>query len=543
MDHALVLGADTRFGQAICRRLTSRGFRVFALARDFDNNPWEHPDFVKLPIDLTDTAAVAKQIDDIHDAGGVFSLVVNAIHYLPSQSEFDHIPVGELEAVLRLHLNLPIIAARLTLNDLSQSHGNFVHIVPSVPAGTAPSVSVLAAQEPLKAALNALQSERHHTGLRITHVYPYFLGSSKSELAGTSTEEVKVGMDSQSRLDPESVADVIEELVTGREGNFATEIHIRPRTPRDAAPLARTLVKPSGYSAITLPPPEKAAPGQELIPTAKPTTPVDVKDRPVTYADVIDSYDEEAEEEFERRISGVSNDDPEDEDFEGDEPEASENVSREEHREKDNRRKPKKQREPKPKKEKEDKGDSEDKPVSAKTLRNRERRRKWKERKAKERAEAREKKDQDGSSETTQDTPPSEEKPSVDPALKGHAAAIAAAKSSSEDTESSTDSASAAEPTKSEEPEKQQAAPKKAPRKKAAPKKKRAPAKKVTESEQEPKVENSELSEEKPAAKKRAAPKKKAAKKKTPAKKKVAAKKKRAPAKKAPEDESEKTES
>ncbi|MEM7671914.1 MAG: SDR family NAD(P)-dependent oxidoreductase [Verrucomicrobiota bacterium] len=525
MDHALVLGADTRFGQSICRRLTTLGFRVFALARDFDNNPWEHPDFIKLPVDLTDTAAIAQQIDEIHGAGGLFTLVVNAVHYLPSQSEFENMPLGELEATLRLHLNLPIITARLTLSDLSQSHGNFVHIVPSSPVGSTSAVSVLAAQEPLKAALNALQNERHHTGLRITHIYPYFLGTTKVKENDDEAETVKVGIDSQSRLDPESVSDVIEALITGREGNFATEIHIRPRTPRDASPLARTHVKPSGYAAIKLPPSEKAAPDQELIPTAKPIDPIDAKNRPVTYADVIDSYDEEAEEEFERRISGVSETDPEDEDFELVDSEEPETEPLATPRSRERRKKDKKRPEPKVREDSNEKSGADDKSISAKTLRNRERRRKWKERKARERAEAREKENQieaDASSESSepQASAANSRDASVEHTMQGHAAAIAAAKSSSEpitDNEAPNDKPTA----------------KKTPRKKAAAKKKRAAAKKAVQDSPTQDLE------EKAAPKKRSTAKKTPAKKKTSAAKKAPAKKKRAPAKKAPNSKSE----
>lgn len=511
MDHALVIGADTRFGQAVCRRLTTCGFRVFGLARDYKNTLWEHPDFVKLTLDLTSAAEVTEQIGEIQKAGGVFSVVVNATHYLPSQPEFSSIPVGELEATLFLHHTLPIIAARLTLADLTATHGNFIQIVPSTLEGSDPAVHALAAQEPLKAALNALQSGKHHTGLRITHIYATFLGGVKPEDKAEDTGEVKVGIDSQFRLDPEAVADAVEQLIVGRDGNFATEIHLRPRTPRDSKILAREHFKPSGYTAITLPPPEKAAPDQELIPTAKPLEAVDAKDRPVTYVDVIDAYDEEAEEEFERRISGVTG---EDEDFDDEESsdDEDENIERPatKKRERLERRGKRSERRERGKKEQpqRDEESGEDKQVSAKTLRNRERRRKWKERKAKERQEARE------GGKASEDSNESIEK-AAEPSTEGHAAAIAASKPEPESTEQ-------------EAP-----APKKAAKKKAPTKKKRA-AKKAA------KPEATEEISEKPAVDAEApkpAPKKRAAKKKAPAKKKAAAKKKRAPAKKAAKEE------
>ena len=284
MDQALVIGADSRLGEGLCRRLLKIGFRVFALGRDFSASGIDDKSFIKLEIDLADFSAVHDAIGKIPEAGACLSVVAFTSNYLPQQTEFNRIAPEELELFLKLHTALPLFVARLCIEDLNQTHGNLLYVCPSQAVEDSQPVLSLATLSPLKAAFEALQRQNHDSGLRITMLHTEFFVTESDSSEQSAEADVKQHIDSQNRIDPEAVADVLEQLVIGREGNFATEIYLRPRTPKGPAPLARTVLKPGSYSSVQLPPPDKTRREPELIPTLKPqrknSTP---SDEPVTY--------------------------------------------------------------------------------------------------------------------------------------------------------------------------------------------------------------------------------------------------------------------
>lgn len=100
--HALVTGASSGIGAAICERLLREGWRVTGLSRGDPKRP--EPGFTHLGVDLLDDAAVAAAL-----AGARFDALVHAAGIMRSA------PLGQLDhaagaALWRLHVD---VAARL----------------------------------------------------------------------------------------------------------------------------------------------------------------------------------------------------------------------------------------------------------------------------------------------------------------------------------------------------------------------------------------------------------------------------------------------
>ena len=109
--------------------------------------------------------------------------------------------------------------------------------VESIPAHLSPRSQL---KEPLKHAHNGTSGRAATHGLPASH-FPISWGKPHPGAETEETDAVKVGMDSQYRLDSESVADAIEQLVVGREATWATEIHPCPRTPRSPTPYLEAM--------------------------------------------------------------------------------------------------------------------------------------------------------------------------------------------------------------------------------------------------------------------------------------------------------------
>jgi 3-oxoacyl-[acyl-carrier protein] reductase len=97
--HALVTGASSGIGAAICERLLREGWLVTGLSRGDPKRP--EPGFTHLALDLLDDAAVAGAL-----AGARFDALVHAAGIMRSA------PLGQLDhaagaALWRLHVDVP----------------------------------------------------------------------------------------------------------------------------------------------------------------------------------------------------------------------------------------------------------------------------------------------------------------------------------------------------------------------------------------------------------------------------------------------------
>ncbi|MFW5883441.1 MAG: hypothetical protein ACOCVG_03655, partial [Verrucomicrobiota bacterium] len=254
MDIAIVTGADSSNGVAISRRLVRMGCRVYGLGRDFSRIPFSHGDFRKVQLDLTQVDELVEAVRKIREIEGGAYCYVHATAYWPEPTaKFTEIPVGELEAALKINLYVPSVLSRLLLEGIGQLQGHLFYVLrpPEGGAGNAPIWAMV--EQGLRRFGESLFEQVRESGARMTLL----------RLLETSAKDGSAGQ----RVDPEQTADAIERVMQSRDGNVVTEMAVRPQLETPGAKLPRTALEVDPYKQITLPPPEKRPAEGTPIPT------------------------------------------------------------------------------------------------------------------------------------------------------------------------------------------------------------------------------------------------------------------------------------
>ena len=108
MDIAIVTGAETPLGLRVIERLIDQGCRVHGIGNNFAKVTFADPQFIAHAIDLTDIEAVRDTTQAILDREKRLHIVVHAIDVTPG-TPFNRLPVGNLEAILKIGLLGPVM--------------------------------------------------------------------------------------------------------------------------------------------------------------------------------------------------------------------------------------------------------------------------------------------------------------------------------------------------------------------------------------------------------------------------------------------------
>lgn len=266
MDIALVTGADAGPGLAIARRLIGMGCRVYALATQFARNPFPHDDFITLTCDLADPAAVTKAAEDILAREGHVTFVVHAARRVATP--ILDTPVAGLVERINVGLLAPLALVRVTLPWLRKDQGHFLVLCWSG-EGAAPGGPVTAAIEGgLHHFADELFEEMRNDGVRVTTIY----ARPNTE----TTPEAALALDPQSAVNPELVADAVEQLFRQRPSNVVSTLVIRPAATAETPRLARSS-ELAGMATrdVQLPPRQNFPPEPERIVTPPRQRPAD----------------------------------------------------------------------------------------------------------------------------------------------------------------------------------------------------------------------------------------------------------------------------
>lgn len=107
---ALVTGGNKGIGLEVTRQLVELGYKVFVVARTFDDNALLHSkNVIQKPFDLTQVDQIPQLVSDI---GDVDVLVNNAglMHSIP----VDDYPQDKLNQILKLNIEAPVALMRET---------------------------------------------------------------------------------------------------------------------------------------------------------------------------------------------------------------------------------------------------------------------------------------------------------------------------------------------------------------------------------------------------------------------------------------------
>ena len=287
MDIAIVTGAETPLGLRVIERLIDQGCRVHGIGNNFANVTFADPQFVAHAVDLTNIEAVRDTTQAILDEEKRLHIVVHAIDVTPG-TPFRKLPVGNLEAILKIGLLGPVMLTRLALPNLMRFRGQLINIIPSNKSGSPASAVNALIEGGLREMNHALFDQARDAGLRVTNL---ILRQNTELPAGTASDEQLI----QSRIDPEDVANTVERLLDPHATNIPNEIVLHPRLSPDAPfELPDTPEPLDPYSQVILPPKEYFPPEREPIPTKQP----DSIERTIPYTD----------EEMEEKIAAAIED-------------------------------------------------------------------------------------------------------------------------------------------------------------------------------------------------------------------------------------------
>lgn len=259
MDIAIVTGAETPLGIRLIQRLIRLGCRVHGIGNNFSKVTFADRNFIAHAVDLSDIEAVARTTSEILETEQRLHILIHAIDVTPG-GRFEKLPVGNLEAILKVGLLGPVLLTRLALPNLLRFRGQLINIIPANKSEHPASAANALILGGLREMNNALFDSARDAGLRITNL---ILRQNPENDPEASPEKLM-----QTRIDPESVARTVEQLLDENDPNVPNEITLYPRlSAQAAAPLPETGLPVDPYDSIVLPPVGYAPPEQPKIPT------------------------------------------------------------------------------------------------------------------------------------------------------------------------------------------------------------------------------------------------------------------------------------
>tara|TARA_B110000208_G_scaffold120996_1_gene147791 strand:- start:14283 stop:16118 length:1836 start_codon:yes stop_codon:yes gene_type:complete len=307
MDIAIVTGAETPLGLRLIEDLIRQGCRVHGIGNNFSHVTFADKHFIAHAIDLSDLEAVARTAETILEQEKAIHILIHAIDVTPG-APFEHLPVGNLEAILKVGLLGPVMLTRMALPNLLRFRGQLINIIPANKSGHIASAVNALIEGGLREMNNALFDQARDAGLRVTNLI-----LRQNTVTDDTTYADK---HLQTRIDPEHVARTVEQLLNPNEPNVPNEITLYPRLSGAAEEvLPKTALPIDPYNAVVLPPQKYCPPEQEAILTKEPeqierTIPYTDEEIEEKIASAIEDYESQPErhEEPKRNKKNKRND-------------------------------------------------------------------------------------------------------------------------------------------------------------------------------------------------------------------------------------------
>lgn len=221
MDIAIVTGASSSLGLAISRRLIELGFRVYGLGGDYTDCSLNNVNFRPISCDLSDPVELEKACHQIlKKEKGVYLIVNNAKFF--GRTPFSEMSAEEMERILRINLLCPLILARFFSESLKELQGYLIQLgSPHAESASGGAVGA-AASGGLKWMGEQLFSEFRNHGVKVCHLSP------EPNRVADARKRIRRGARTEAAIDPEAVAQAVEQILQSPFGNVVTEMVLRP---------------------------------------------------------------------------------------------------------------------------------------------------------------------------------------------------------------------------------------------------------------------------------------------------------------------------
>ena len=226
MKTAVVTGASSGIGLAVCRRLIAAGYRVYGLARDFSKSDFSHENFRPVPCDVTCTEKLAETLSPIRKENDVSLLINNAgVGFFGPHEQLNPQKIHLMTAT---NLEAPMILTGLLLRDLKKNSGTVINI--SSAAAKKPS-TYACAYAATKAGIThfseSLFEEVRKTGVKVAAVHPDMTKTDFYKNADFESSE-----EPGASLSAEDVADAVAFILNEKNNVAVCDITLKPQKNR-----------------------------------------------------------------------------------------------------------------------------------------------------------------------------------------------------------------------------------------------------------------------------------------------------------------------
>ncbi len=222
---ALVTGASSGIGLAISKMLIGRGIHVYGIGRTFKETP-ASPLFTPIVCDMLKTHELTEIIRKLKKEVN-FSIVVHnaGVGYFGPHEELNP---SKLHEMTTINLEVPMLITNLLLRDMKAVHGTFIFIssVTALKSNTH-GCAYGATKAGLTSFAKSLFDEVRKYNVKVVAIHP---DMTKSDFYRNANFEASD--DDYASLVPEDVSDVVDAIISSRNGLVIREITLTPQYHR-----------------------------------------------------------------------------------------------------------------------------------------------------------------------------------------------------------------------------------------------------------------------------------------------------------------------
>ncbi len=225
---AIITGASSGIGRAICEELLTMDYEIYGIGRDFsdagkllDNNA-----FHKVELDLLDTALLEKTVREIVK-GKSLDLLVNCagVGYYGLHED---LKTKDISAMVRTNLEVPLLLTNILLRKLKENHGTILNIASVTASQSNPhGVAYGATKAGLLSFSRSLFDEARKHGVKVTTILPDMTDTNLYRNA-----DFEASKEENARLLPEDIAKAVRFILEADPHMTVTEFTVRPQYHR-----------------------------------------------------------------------------------------------------------------------------------------------------------------------------------------------------------------------------------------------------------------------------------------------------------------------
>lgn len=246
---AIVTGASSGIGKAICNSLVEKGWTVYGIGRDFNKCREEdqieisitgelqkadelksaeasEKSMIEIVCDITDTQKLTKAIKELNKAHDISLLINNAgVGYYGLHEELNPQKIAKM---VRINFEAPMVLTNLLLRDLKKNQGTIINVSSITAEKTNPHGCAYGATKAgLTSFSHSLFEEARKYGVRVINIEPDMTASNLYRNADFTADD-----EENARILPQEVADAVIFAIEQRNGLVMTDITIRPQIHR-----------------------------------------------------------------------------------------------------------------------------------------------------------------------------------------------------------------------------------------------------------------------------------------------------------------------